>query len=402
MKHYLQLIFRHLQMLLKLSYRVFYGGLFFISTILSGCGTTGEQELPAAPATATSGWSAQAEPRFARGFDISYTDDYKVLHLFQEQDTTRYLLLPRGAARPEAYPQAQVIRIPISKLVALSTTHVALADFVRADSILTGLDNTRYVYDPEVRERIASGEIAEVGEGGSLNQEMVIALQPDLLMVSGMPGTDLQKYQAIISSGIPVLINTEWMESSPLGKAEWVKLMAALTNGEAIANKKFDSLTAEYLRLARLTSRFKNRPSVISGSPFQGAWYVPGGKSYRASLYEDAGAHWPWAQDTAAVSIPVAFENMYACGLEAEYWLNPGMVNSLQELRAKDERFADFKSFKTAQVYNNNRRMTADGQGNDYFESGVVNPHLILADLTYILHPELLPQHTLQYYRKLE
>ncbi len=352
--------------------------------------------LPAQP------WTAEAQPRYARGFDISYEDNFKVLHLYQGFDTTDYLLLPEGMGRPDTLPDATTIKIPVKSLVALSTTHVALADFVEADSLIIGLDNSQYVYDPEVRERVAQGSVTAVGEGGGLNQELVIALQPGLLMVSGMPGTDLQKYQAIVNSGIPVLINTEWMENTPLGKAEWVKLMAALTNREALANQKFDTIAAAYHRIARLTANLEKRPSVISGSPFQGAWYVPGGSSYRAKLYQEAGAFWPWAQDTVAVSIPVAFENMYAYGLEADYWFNPGMVSSLQALLDKDARFGDFKSFNTGQVYNNNRRMTPDGQGNDYFESGVVNPHRILADLTYILHPKLLPEHTLYYYQKLE
>lgn len=347
-------------------------------------------------------WTDEVQIRYARGFDLRYSADYKLLELYQGSDTIRYLLLPKGAGRPDAYPDAQVIRVPIGELVALSTTHVALTNFVEADSIIVGLDNPAYVYNPRLRERVNRGEITAVGEGGSLNQEMVVALQPDLLMVSGMPGTDLQKYQSIIQSGIPVLINTEWMEQTPLGKAEWVKLMAALTKREELASAKFDSLAAEYQRIAALTEGLESRPSIISGSPFQGAWYVPGAESYRTELYQQAGAHWPWSKDTSAVSIPVAFENMYAYGLEAEYWLNPGMVNSLEELKEKDERLADFRSFQQGEVYNNNRRLTPDGQGNDFFESGMVNPHRVLADLTYILHPELLPGHDLYYYQKLD
>lgn len=382
-------------------------GLYLVILCLLGCQATDEnstydRQVKDSVHRSVPSLTDELEIRYARGFDISYFDNYELLQLFQGSDTTRYLLLPQKAPRPEAYPEAQVIRIPIRELIVLSTTHIALADFVGADSIIIGLDNPRYVYDPEIRARVAKGEITAVGEGGSLNQEMVVALQPDLLMVSGMPGTDLQKYQSIIQSGIPVLINTEWMEQTPLGKAEWVKLMAALTKREVLASAKFDTLSAAYERIAALTDSLDKRPSVLSGSPFQGSWYVPGAKSYRAKLYRQAGADWPWSADSSAVSIPVAFENMYAYGLDADYWLNPGMVNSLQALREKDERFADFKAFQQGQVYNNNRRLTPDGQGNDFFESGMVNPQRVLADLTYILHPELLPGHELYYYQKLD
>ncbi len=370
-----------------------------IAWLLSACENRQQQEETFS--TGQTPWTEEVQINYAQGFDISYAADYKVLHLIQGNDTTHYLLLPEGTARPDVYPNAQPIDIPIRSLVALSTTHVALADFVNADSIIVGLDNTQYVYDPEVRARIEAGEITAVGESGSLNQEMVLALQPDLLMVSGMPNTDLQKYQALISSDIPVLINTEWMESTALGKAEWVKLMAALVNQEELANQKFKAIAKEFQRIAQLTISLSEKPKVLSGSPFQGTWYVPGGKSDRSKLFVQAGGHWPW-QDSSVVSMPVAFENIYAYGLGADYWLNPGMYNSLDELLAKDERFADFKSIQNGQVYNHNRRMSPNGKGNDFYESGVVNPHRVLADLTYILHPDLLPEHALYYYQQLK
>lgn len=394
-------LIKHIVLRLGLACNKRMNGIVLICLLLSACDNSSSQRQESSFSEVQSRWTEEAEVHYAQGFDISYEDDYKVLHLMQGTDTMHYVLLPEGVAPPSAYPEAQSIRIPIRSLVALSTTHVALADFVEADSIIIALDNTDYVYDPEVRARIEAGEVTSVGESGSLNQEMVLALQPDLLMVSGMPNTDLQKYNALISSGIPVLINTEWMENTALGKAEWVKLMAALLNQEDIANAKFDSIAQSYQQIAQLTDTLENKPEVISGSPFQGSWYVPGGKSYRSKMFEQAGAQWPWSE-SEEVSLPVAFENIYAYGLEAEYWLNPGMVNSLDELLAKDERFADFKAFQHGKVYNHNRRMTHNGQGNDFYESGVVNPHFVLADLTHILHPELLPDHQLYYYQKLE
>lgn len=394
-------LIKHIVLRLWLACNRGMNGIVLICLLLSACENSSSKRQESSFSEVQSRWTEEAEVHYAQGFDISYEDEYKVLHLMQGKDTTHYILLPEDVAPPSAYPEAQSIRIPIRSLVALSTTHVALADFVEADSIIIALDNTDYVYDPEVRARIEAGEVTEVGESGSLNQEMVLALQPDLLMVSGMPNTDLQKYNALISSDVPVLINTEWMENTALGKAEWVKLMAALLNREDIANAKFDSIAQSYQQIAQLTDILENKPEVISGSPFQGSWYVPGGKSYRSKMFEQAGAKWPWSE-SEEVSLPVAFENIYAYGLEAEYWLNPGMVNTLDELLAKDERFADFKAFQNGKVYNHNRRMTPNGQGNDYYESGVVNPHLVLADLTHILHPDLLPDHQLYYYQKLE
>jgi len=400
---------RHPKVLLALRWFNIFACLISICFVCKSCFSPKGKEAKDSPGTIAEGWD-KVLIQHARGFDISYQDTHKLLRIFQAGDTAHYMLLPEGAGRPDVYPQAQVIRIPVQRLVALSTTHVALADFLETDDIIVGLDNPAYVYDSDVRQRVASGQITQVGEGGSLNQEMVIALEPDLLMVSGMPGTVLSKYQPIVGSGIPVIINNEWMEQSPLAKAEWVKLMAALTNREALASVKFDAVRQAYNQIKQLTDSLTERPEIISGSPFQGAWYVPGARSYRARLYQDAGASWPGPYlaervsaptDNGTISQPVSFEIMYRQGLTADYWLNPGMYYSMDELIEKDERFADFKSVQNRQVFNNNRRQTPDGSGNDFFESAVVNPHRVLADLTHILHPELLPNHTLYYYQKL-
>lgn len=338
----------------------------------------------------------------AQGFDITYHENYKVLHQLSGQDTVRYLLLPEGISAPKQVKADQVIHLPVQKVITQSTTHIGLIEFAGAEDIIIGIDEVDYIYSDKIRKKVIEGKIQEVGGGESLNTEMVLALEPDLLMVSGMPGIAMERYQTIINAGIPVLINTEWMENSLLAKAEWVKLIAALTEQEELVERKFSAIENQYDSIAALTSKIKNKPEVIVGSPFQDAWYIPGGKSYRSHLLQQAGAEWPWSNDTSAVSILVDFEIMYAYGLKANYWLNPGQVSTKQELLAKDTRFADFKSFRENQVYNNNKRLNPQGSGNDYYESGVVHPHLILSDVIKILHPELLPDYTLYYYQKIK
>lgn len=347
-------------------------------------------------------FTTQLPIEHARGFDLTYHGSYKMLHLLLGRDTIRYLLLPAGKPVPPQANADQIIRIPVRSMVTQSTTQIGLLAFLEAEDIVTAVDEADYVYNRKIKQRVTEGSIQEVGGGENLNMEQVLALSPDLLMVSGMPGIVLDRYQALLDTGIPVLVNSEWMENSLLAKAEWVKLMAALTNREALAKEKFTDIEQKYDSVAAVASRAKDKPEVIIGSPFQGTWYVPGGNSYRSHLLQQAGAKWPWASDTTAVSLHIDFETMYAYGLEAAYWLHPGQVNSRQELLAKDARFADFRSFRENQVYNNNRRMNEEGLGNDYFESGIVYPHLILSDVVKILHPALLPDYELYYYKKLD
>lgn len=363
--------------------------------------TKEDHAVPVHPAP-SSAEERQIQIRHARGFDIAYHENYKILHLFSGQDTTRYLLLPEGTPAPQQVQADQLIRIPVQRVITQSTTHIGLLAFAGAEDIIIGIDDADYVYSHKIRQKVSEGKIQEVGGGESLNTEMVLALAPDLLIVSGMPGLAMGRYQTLINAGIPVLINTEWMENTALAKAEWVKLIAALTDQEAVAEQKFSAIETQYDSIAALTTNISNKPKVIAGSPFQDAWYVPGGKSYRSHLLQQAGADWPWSDDTSAVSILVDFETMYTHGLQANYWLNPGQARTQQELLSIDSRFADFRSFRENQIYNHNKRLNPQGSGNDYYESGVVQPHLILSDVIKILHPELLPDHTLFYYQKIE
>jgi len=226
-------------------------------------------------------------------------------------------------------------------------------------------------------------------------------MHPDLLMAMSNPEASAGKYKVLTDAGIPVVVNAEWLETTPLGRAEWVKLMAALTNREALVNKKFDSVVKTYDSLVQLGRQAKTHPHVIIGTPFKGSWFLPAGDSYMAHFIEDAGGGYNWANTKGNGSLSLNFESVAPEALTAEYWLNIGYVNSKQEILAKDTRFASFRSFKTGNLYNNNKK-TNDLGSNDYWESGAVRVDVVLEDMISILHPELLSGHTLVYYRQLQ
>ena len=349
--------------------------------------------------------SARAVLKYAHGFSIDYYDHYKVVRILNHDgnrtDTLKYLLVQEGSSTPAGYPGAQVITIPVKTLVVMSSMHVALADFAGVADRITGLGNFAYLNSPTVRNNVKAGKVNQIGLDGNINNELIISMHPGLLMSMANPDVGFAKYKTLLDAGVPIMPNSEWLETTPLGRAEWVKLMAALVNREDFVNKKFDSVERAYDTLAQLGSRAATRPRVIIGMPFKGSWYVPAGESYMAKFLRDAGAGYKWADTKGIGSLALDFEAVAPEALMADYWMNLAQVDSKKEIADKDLRYASFKPFKTGGIYNNTGRVNETG-ANDYWESGAVNPQLVLADMIHILHPELLPDHQLVYYKQVQ
>lgn len=350
--------------------------------------------------------SDQVAIRYARGFNIRYAGKYKyvsIINPFEKKvDTIRYVLVQRGTPPPKGYSPSQVIEVPLRSMVLMSSMHVGLAAFLGAEDQIVGLANLTYVSSPNVIARIKAGKVKEIGRDQTINEEQLVTMHPDLVMTMGSPNARMDRYSILKGAGIPVFINSEWVENTPLGRAEWVKLMAALLNKEKLVNQKFGYIEQEYKRLTSLLKQVKHKPLIISGINMKDAWYVPDGNSFMTRFFLDAGGSYPWTSRKATGSLPLNFETVYPYALKADYWLNVSIMasDSKQSILAKDARYADFKAFKTGQMYDYNKRTNSQGS-NDYWESGVVNPHLVLADMIKILHPDLLPKHKLVYYRQL-
>jgi iron complex transport system substrate-binding protein len=304
---------------------------------------------------------------------------------------------------------AQIIEVPIDKAITLTTTMLPhLAEEDALDS-LVGLDSFFYVNTPAVQEMIASDRLVEVGFGSSVNIEVVIGSEADVVFTYGFdPSTDA--HPVLLEAGIPTAVTGEWLETSPLGRAEWIKFSAVFFNREAQANAAFDEMVAEYANLSGLASDIPDdeRPLVLPNF-FIGtdqAWSLPGENAYLAGLLRDAGARIVLGDaeelQGKSGSVQFSFEAVYEAGLDADIWIpNAFGVNTLDDMLAQDERYADFVAIDNGNVWNNNLRVNENG-GNDYWESGVTHPHLLLADLIAIFHPELLPDHELIYFRNLQ
>ncbi len=235
----------------------------------------------------------------------------------------------------------------------------------------------------------------------NLQVEKLLALSPDLIFTFAT-GSFRDTHPKLIEAGLPVALVGEYMEEHPLGRAEWIKYIGLFFDREAEAEKVFSAVEARYNALVRTVAESgdDSRPTTFTGTPFHGQWHVAGGRSYVARLLADAGAGYLWKTSDWRGAKPVDVEVVFARALNADKWLNPGVWKSLRQGRAADPRFARFSSLQHGELYNNNRRVNAFGS-NDYWESGVVAPDLVLADLVRIFHPQLLPDHKLYYYMRL-
>jgi iron complex transport system substrate-binding protein len=292
------------------------------------------------------------------------------------------------------------IKTPVQRVVCLSTTHIGFIGFLDRLHTIYGISGKNYVVNESVRHRINSGEVGDVGFDESLNYELIVKLKPDVVFAYGVSGAVTATVQKLNELGIPVVLIAEYLEEEPLAKLEWVKVFGAFYGLEKEASLKFDSVSASYRRMAEKASHISQKPSVLLGLPWSGTWYISGGKSYIARLVGDAGGTYLFSGLDFRDSRPLSLEKVYETALKADIWINAGDAGRLADIDAVDARFADLPVRREGLVYNNNKWMGSAG-GNAFYETGVVEPDIILSDLISVFHPHLLPSHQLKYYKKL-
>lgn len=340
-------------------------------------------------------------------FSIEHTDSCTILTINSpwqgaEGVQQSYCLVKRGRGKEINFPGAEIIEVPVKNIICMSSTHLAMISALGEQGSITGLSGLNYAYDKSVRERIDSGLISEVGYDSGINSELIINLSPDLIMMYGIGSESAGYISRIAEIGFKIMYNADYLENDPLGKAEWIKVFGALYCREEKADSLFESIRAEYDSLKKIiTAAELSDPSVLLGLPYRDTWFVSPGNSYVSNLISDAGGSYLWSDIRSDFSMPFSFEAVYIRSLEADFWLNAGSAGSKAEIEALDPRLNDIPCWISGNIYNNTKRMSPGG-GNDYWESGTMNPHLILKDIASILHPELFRDHELVYYRKIE
>lgn len=318
-----------------------------------------------------------------------------------ENISQEYHLVRRGFKLPDGLDSSVVIFVPLQKIICMSTTHVAMITALSEENTISGVSGTGFVFSGKMIKNIEDGLVEDVGYEANLNKEKILNISPDIIMMYGIGNESAGYVGKIKELGVTVVFNADYLETDPLGKAEWIKMFGALYCKEKLADSIYNAEVETYDNLKSfIILNISDRPKVLLGLPFKDTWYISPGNSFISKLIADAGGNYLWKNTLSSVSMPFGMENVYLKALTADFWLNIGNVNSREEISVVDPRLTGLQCFENSKLFNNNKRITVNG-GNDYWESGTVYPHLILKDIASILHPELFPGYELVYYRKI-
>lgn len=279
-----------------------------------------------------------------------------------------------------------LITHPFKRIICMSSSHVGFLEALGCDSVAVGVSGVGYLWGEKVRE-----SAAEVGYDASLDYETVLKLDPDLVLAYCISASVPPYVAKLRSLGVRVVIVNEHLESHPLARAEYLRFVGALTGRLTQADSLFATIKQSYL--SQIVRTNKPRKAILN-IPYAGMWYVPGEDNYMSQLIRDAGGKVLGAQEGLSGSSVIGFEEALALAMEADVWLNPGGCRTKEQLYGINNVFRQFPT----EIYNNNLRTVPSG-GNDFWESGVVRPDMVLSDLRAIFSGTDVP---LNYHIKLE
>ena len=341
-------------------------------------------------------------PEYASGFKILGADNVQstliqVLNPWQgAKDVEMSYFISRNGEQAPAGFTGPTIPAGAKQIVCMSSSYIAMLDALGQADRIVAVSGIDYVSNPYI---IAHKDSIK-DMGPEMNYELLLGLKPDVVLLYGIGDAQTAVTDKLKELSIPYMYVGEYLEESPLGKAEWMVALSELTDSREKGIEIFSEIPKRYQTLKDLTASVEQRPTVMFNTPWNDSWIMPSTKSYMAQLVNDAGADYIYKENTSNSSAPIGLETAYGLIQKADYWINVGMASTLDELKAVNPKFTDAKSVREKTAYNNNLRLTATG-GNEYWESAVVRPDIVLRDLIHIFHPELVSD-SLYYYRHLE
>ena len=341
-------------------------------------------------------------PEYASGFKILGADNVQstLIQVFNPwqgaKDVEMSYFISRNGEQAPAGFTGPTIPAGAKQIVCMSSSYIAMLDALGQADRIVAVSGIGYVSNPYI---IAHKDSIK-DMGPEMNYELLLGLKPDVVLLYGIGDAQTAVTDKLKELSIPYMYVGEYLEESPLGKAEWMVALSELTDSREKGIEIFSEIPKRYQTLKDLTASVEQRPTVMFNTPWNDSWIMPSTKSYMAQLVNDAGADYIYKENTSNSSAPIGLETAYGLIQKADYWINVGMASTLDELRAVNPKFTDAKSVREKTAYNNNLRLTATG-GNEYWESAVVRPDIVLRDLIHIFHPELVSD-SLYYYRHLE
>ena len=341
-------------------------------------------------------------PEYAAGFKILGATNVQstLIQVFNPWQGSKevemsYFISRNGEQAPTGFT-GPTIPAGAKRIVCMSSSYIAMLDALGQVNRIVAVSGIDYVSNPYILAHKDS--IKDMGP--EMNYELLLGLKPDIVLLYGIGDAQTAITDKLKELYIPYIYMGEYLEESPLGKAEWMVVLSELTDSREKGIEIFSEIPKRYLSLKALTESVGQCPTVMFNMPWNDSWVMPSTKSYMAQLVADAGAEYIYKENSSNSSTPIGLETAYGLIQKADYWINVGSATSLDELKTVNLKFADAKAVRERTVYNNNLRLTPTG-GNDYWESAVVHPDMVLRDLIHIFHPELVPD-SLYYYRHLE
>ena len=337
-------------------------------------------------------------PKYAKSFSIALDSlNRKVLTITNPYQSDkpfeqRVYLLDKEQVAPTS---ATSIRVPATKISTLSSSHVAMIDAIGAAESIVGVSGVRFLTNKAVRSRAT-----EIGYDSALNFEGIKAAGTDVMLLYGLYGDQSSMTTKLSELGIPYIYIGDYIESSPLGKAEWIVAIAAICGVQRVGEEYFVALEERYNALKQSAAQYTVRPKVMLNTPYNDSWFMPSVRSYAVQLIADAGGEYIYPQNDSAESKPISLEQALLLASTADVWINVGQISSLNQLKSENPKFSTVPAVVNRRVYNNTKRTTESG-GSDFWEGGTVNADIVLADMIKLLHCNA-PTDSLFYYKRLE
>ena len=370
--------------------------LIILSILLFGCNKKAEDSQLLTPNP-----SLLTNLDYANNFNIEHSEKYTTLSIFSPWDNagvlyTYYLVKNDTIKTPN---DGVKIKVPLQNIAVNSCSHVAYIDALGLATKIIASTDPGYVYNENFRNLLEAGKIENLGGSYDMNFEKILKVSPEVLMVTGFKGVDNMALRAQ-EAGLPVVYNYEWVEKTVLGRAEWIKFFGELFDLREKADSIFNEIKIEYLRCAELAGSATNKPKVLSGAPYKGTWYIPGGQTFMAEFYNNSGMDYFYKDNKDNFSLALSLETVMGNFLSSDIWVGVD-AKTYEALASQDERLMLFKPAKTKKVFHYLNRTTTTG-GNDFWESAMLRPDILLKDFIRIAHPELLPDWNLYYLGALE
>lgn len=336
--------------------------------------------------------SPKNEIKHAKGFSIVNYKGYSLVKVSKPwpkaNKTYTYILKEKNGKIPDSLLQNTIISVPIKNIVVTSTTHIPSLEMLNEEKSLLGFPNLDYISSDKVRALIDAGKIKELGNNHELNTEVLIDLQPNVIIGYGIDNNN-PTLDNLQKSGLKVMLNGDWNEETPLGKAEWLKFFGALYGKQKLANELFSKIEKDYLKTIEIAKKATSKPTILIGDIFQGKWNLPKGTSWGCQLLKEANSNYLWQDTKGTGSLSLSFEAVFEKAKTADFWITSGQFSTLSEMKKANIHYEKFDAFKNQKVYSFNAKKGKTG-GILYYELAPNRPDIVLKDIVKILHPELL------------